>query len=235
MTLIDETNNTLDELTQLFDALNKKTSTSIHADVVTLDVGGRKFKASRNTLFESGLFRRLLSDSYAWVPESDGSYYIDADPELFEHLLHFMRRPSVFPLFYDKVAGFDYNTYNRLQGEAKYFRVDALHEWISEKRYLQAVVVKTSGPFTRSITQPISTELPADKSDEWQIVSKTKKVYLCPRLILVHKGHPEICGAACRSAQAGFAVQYEDELSLEIISVQKETVFNEEVCRTDIH
>ena len=31
--------------------------------------------------------------------------------------------------------------------------------------------------------------------------------------------------------QAGFAVEYEEVTSLEMVSVQKETVFDEQVCR----
>jgi hypothetical protein len=101
---------------------------------LVLDIGGRKFKVSRDTLqAESGLFRRQLSDRFTWDPEADGSYFLDADPDLFEHLLRFMRRPEVFPLFYDAAKGFDYNLYSRLQAESVYFQVDVLHEWIKNK------------------------------------------------------------------------------------------------------
>ncbi|CAN9214022.1 unnamed protein product [Alternaria alternata] len=102
---------------------------------LTLDIGGRKFKVSRDTLeAESGWFEQQLSGRFApWEPEMDGSYFIDADPDLFEHLLRFMRRPEVFPLFYSKMNGFDYDLYNRLQAEALYFQMDTLYEWIKDK------------------------------------------------------------------------------------------------------
>jgi hypothetical protein len=101
---------------------------------LVLDIGGRKFKVSRDTLqAESGLFRRQLSDCFTWNPEADGSFFLDADPDLFEHLLRFMRRPEVFPLFYDAAKGFDYNLYSRLQAESAYFQVDVLYEWIKDK------------------------------------------------------------------------------------------------------
>ncbi|CAN9105220.1 unnamed protein product [Alternaria alternata] len=97
---------------------------------LTLDVGGRKFKVSCDTLkSESGWFKRQLSGRFGpWEPELDGSYFMDTDPDLFEYLLRFMRRPEVFPLFYSKMNGFDYDLYNRLQAEALYFQTDTLYE-----------------------------------------------------------------------------------------------------------
>lgn len=45
-----------------------------------------------------------------------------------------MRRPNVFPLFYDKAkGGYDFDLYNRLEVEAEYFQVEGLYEWLSEK------------------------------------------------------------------------------------------------------
>jgi len=99
-----------------------------------LDIGGRMFKVARNTLeSESGLFRSQLSSLFTWTPEPDGSYFLDADPDLFEHLLRYMRRPEVFPLFYSVMNGFDYDLYNRLQAEALYFQIKKLYEWIEAK------------------------------------------------------------------------------------------------------
>jgi hypothetical protein len=87
------------------------------------------------------------------MPQSDGSYFIDADPELFEHLLRFMRRPSVFPLFYNTIQGFDYGLYSRLQEEANYFQIDTLYEWIKEKQYLLAVKIETCSPVVMELFQ----------------------------------------------------------------------------------
>jgi len=101
---------------------------------MTLEIGGRMFKVARNTLeSESGLFRSQFSNLFTWTPEPDGSYFLDADPDLFEHLLRYMRRPEVFPLFYSVMNGFDYDLYNRLQAEALYFQMKKLYEWIEAK------------------------------------------------------------------------------------------------------
>jgi hypothetical protein len=105
-----------------------------YPEVLTIDIGGRKFRVSRNILeAESGLFRHQLSEHFTWEPDEGGSYFLDTDPNLFEHLLRFMRRPEVFPLFYNHAAGFDYDLYNRLEAEAGYFQIDALYKWIKAK------------------------------------------------------------------------------------------------------
>lgn len=111
---------------------------------MVLDIGGRKFKTNRDTLIaESGLFRIQLSDRFPWDPQSDGSYFLDADPDVFEHVLRFMQRPSVFPLFYNATQGFDYGLYCRLQAESDYLQIDVLHGWIKDKKYLSAVKIET--------------------------------------------------------------------------------------------
>jgi hypothetical protein len=89
------------------------------------EVRPQAWKLKRARRAEAGLRRGEKSRS--------GSYFLDADPNLFEHLLRFMRRPEVFPLFYNHAAGFDYDLYNRLQAEAEYFQIDALYEWIKAK------------------------------------------------------------------------------------------------------
>jgi hypothetical protein len=50
-----------------------------------------------------------------------------------------MRRPSKFPLFWTKETSFDYALYNKLEGEADYFLLHDLRDWIRKKRYLSAV------------------------------------------------------------------------------------------------
>ncbi|CAO2654971.1 Nn.00g117040.m01.CDS01 [Neocucurbitaria sp. VM-36] len=204
-----------------------------HPNIVTLNIGGRKFTVARDTLRESKLFRLQLSDNYTWTPEADGSYFLDADPDLFVHILRFMRRPSAFPLFYNSATGFDYDLYNRLEVEAEYFQLDALHAWIKEKKYLQAVKVSTGYPVMQDLEEVGPNMYQANRSDDWHVIPRTRKVYLCPRQIHVHRGHPELCGAACHRRQAEQEVVYEDEASFQIVRVGKEIVFDEKVCRVE--
>ena len=203
---------------------------STYPKIITLDVGGRAFKVSHDILLESGLFKLQFSDRYTWTPEPDGSYFLDADPELFAHLLRFMRRPSVYPLFYNKVTGFDYDLYNRLEIEAEYFQLDGLHTWIQAKKYLQAVTVKTSEPVTHYIDDVDSTSCQANKWVNWHVLPQPKKRYVCPRGIYVHRGNPGRCGAACAKAQGAADDEYEEVA--QVVCVENEIVFDEKTCRT---
>lgn len=110
------------------------------SNLITLDVSGRKYKTQKATLQTSPYFRNLLA---RWDDncdkEDDGSYVVDADGDTFQHILNFMRRPSKFPLFWTKEAGFDYVLYNKLEVEADYFLLQDLRDWIRQKRYLVAV------------------------------------------------------------------------------------------------
>ncbi|KAF2027699.1 hypothetical protein EK21DRAFT_71408 [Setomelanomma holmii] len=209
---------------------------SAYPTIMTLNIGGRFFKVSRDTLNESGLFRHQLSDRFTWESEADGSYFLGADSDLFEHLLRFMRRPEVFPLFYDKAKGFEYDLYNRLGAEAEYFQIDVLRGWIKEKKYLQAVITTTSTMRVDDVSQ-ISGEVQSKRlgnvSEDWRVRPRTRKVYICPRGIYVHGGNPDGCGAACQKARGHKDVEYDDETYEDIVIVQKEVDFVESVCRLE--
>ncbi|KAH7395266.1 hypothetical protein DE146DRAFT_765053 [Phaeosphaeria sp. MPI-PUGE-AT-0046c] len=203
--------------------------------IITLDVGGRKYKTSIATLLaESGLFRVQLSDRFTWAPEADGSYFLDADPDLFEHLLRFMRRPNVFPLFYSKAAGFDYNLYSQLEEEAEYFQMDELHAWIKKKKYLEAIVTKMDCPITMDLADiSLGTTCGPNVTCDRYMLPRVRKVYICPRDIVVHRGDPNRCGAACRRAQGDEEPEFEEETYVEVVSVRNEVIFKAEACRLE--
>jgi hypothetical protein len=201
--------------------------------VMTLDVGGRIFKVSRDTLKEFGLFRYQLSDRFTWEPESDGTYFLDADPDLFEHLLSFMRRPEVFPLFYTKDAGFDYNLYNRLEAEANYFQMDALRDWIKAKKYLKAIVTQTYSAEVRRLDMVPPQRRSVNISEDWHVIPRTRKVYICPRGIWGHRDDPNSCGHACRKARGDDEIEYEDETYEEAVILKKEVEFVAEICKLE--
>lgn len=108
--------------------------------LIILDVSGRKYRTQKITLQTSAYFQNLLS---RWNDctdrQEDGSYFIDADSDVFEHVLQFMRRPSKFPMLWTKETSFDYALYNKLEVEANYFLLHDLRDWIRKKRYLNAV------------------------------------------------------------------------------------------------
>ncbi|KAF2273491.1 uncharacterized protein EI97DRAFT_503364 [Westerdykella ornata] len=107
---------------------------------VTLNVQDFKYRIEKAILQLFPYFEELLAkcDDHSDMQE-DGSYFVDADPDVFKHIVAFMRRPTKFPLFWTKEAGFDYALYNKLEVEADHFRLWDLRDWIREKRYLDAV------------------------------------------------------------------------------------------------
>jgi hypothetical protein len=176
---------------------------------------------------ESGFFSALLSGR--WDNErTDGSYFIDADPELFKHILRYLRR-RVLPIFYGKSTGHDFAMYTALLEEAKYFQIPRLEKWLEDKTYLQAVKVKYSAielDEIDSIKQPVGTDTELVYHPTWQI----KKVYLCPRRVAVHRGNPDACGRLCEKARDGREDEYEDELVMMGLAIQKTTIVDERLC-----
>lgn len=213
-------------------ATTNRVSTKSYPKNITLDIGGRKFKTSLDTLrAESGLFRQQLSERFTWTPEDEGSYFLDTDPDLFAHLLAFMRRPQIFPLFYDAAKGFNYDLYNKLEVEAEYFQVDALHKWIKDKKYTQAIKTQITSATLENVKSVMQLQAEVSKGGEIHITPCTRKVYLCPRQITAHRGHAEQCGGACHRRQAENDVVYENEPYWQVLSFKRNTMVDEKVCR----
>lgn len=80
-----------------------------------------------------------LDGTTAAIDSRKAPLFIDADSDVFEHVLQFMRRPSKFPLFWTKETSFEYALYDKLEVEADYFLLHDLRDWIWKKRYLSAV------------------------------------------------------------------------------------------------
>lgn len=125
--------------------------------VVTLNVGGRKFVTTRSTLNEgSTFFASLLSAEWQGGNlQKDGDLFLDANPEVFEYLLAFLRR-SVPPVSWTRLEGFNLALYAAVQHEARFFGVSKLENWIQSKQYLTCVRVYTWIDFkaVRDITKP---------------------------------------------------------------------------------
>lgn len=97
--------------------------------VIGLNVGGRKFYTHKSTLTNgSAYFAARFSGNFGTesITDEDGRdvYFIDASPELFEHILHFLRRgiPSWAKNLYKE----DPNLYKNLINEAEYFGVESM-------------------------------------------------------------------------------------------------------------
>ena len=68
-------------------------------DIVQLNVGGRRFTTSKQTLtwIPESFFVSLLSGRIPSTRDEVGAIFIDRDPDLFEIILHFMRTKEVNP------------------------------------------------------------------------------------------------------------------------------------------
>lgn len=212
---------------------------------VTLQVCSRRFVTTRLTLItESGYFKTLLCNPWAAAPvadkkpnhdednnnnnNNDGCYFIDADADLFSHILRYLRR-GVLPIFYDRHRGHDHALYVALLEEARYFQIDRLRRWLEEKHYLQAVATVRSAVEVEGLAS-----LPAfdttDTEFEYFPTWTIKKVYVCPRAIEVHRGKPGMCGRACHQAQGNAPTKFVDEMVLRTLVVRKRTVVDSQMC-----
>jgi len=196
--------------------------------IITLQVGDRRFTTRSHTLTkESRFFTSLLSGKWG-DKHSDGSYFIDSDPAVFEHVLRYLRS-GVLPLYYQKDAGHDYGLYIAVLEQADFFGIERLQEWIKEKQYLEAVKIQRSARVLESAIDLCETTS-ADEEVEYHYLRKTEKVFVCPRGIHIHRGKPQSCGRQCRNAQSDTADVYVDEEVLKMVERREKVIFDHELC-----
>lgn len=195
---------------------------------IKLLVGERLFTTTEQTLVaESAYFTSLLSGRWASTLD-DGSYFIDSDPSLFEHILRSLRH-SICPIFYDQARGHDFGLYLALQAEASYFGIPRLYEWLKNKRYLEAIHLS----YKIEMVEDYSSENFISNSGTAMDIYPTwgtQRVYVCPRGLFVHRGDPGKCGRQCKEKQGDDEIKYEDEAILRVAVVRKQVVMKPEVC-----
>ncbi|KAJ3174076.1 hypothetical protein HDU88_000043 [Geranomyces variabilis] len=109
-------------------------------DIVKLNVGGREFLAGQSSLtIKSPYFATLLGGGFSHQLVND-HIFIDADPDMFGHILRYLRRLQ-YPLFY-KNGEFDIALYAQLRAEAEFFGLERLEKWIRYKGFVSAVEVE---------------------------------------------------------------------------------------------
>jgi hypothetical protein len=191
-------------------------------------VGERRFVSTRQTLIEeSGYFASLLSGRWNSA-QADGSYFVDADPNLFEHILRYLRR-GVLPVFYEKLKGHDYAQYVALLEEAKYFQISRLEDWLEKKRYLHAFSMKHSAAKIEGLSD-LYMDFGTDVDIEYYPMQGTKRSYVCPRGIIVHMDNAGACGRLCKNAQGDADDEYEEKPVLRTLVVTKQVVFDMQAC-----
>ncbi|QPH16129.1 hypothetical protein C2857_000691 [Epichloe festucae Fl1] len=195
---------------------------------IKLLVGERLFTTTEQTLVaESAYFTSLLSGRWASTLD-DGSYFIDSDPSLFEHILRYLRH-SVCPIFYDQVRGHDFGLYLALQAEASYFGIPRLHDWLKNKRYFEAIHLSYAIEMDEDYSSKNFTSN-SGTAVEFYPTWDAQKVYVCPRGIPVHRGDPGRCGRQCKEERGDDEIKYDDETVLRMVVVRKQVVVRPEVC-----
>ncbi|KAJ8133434.1 hypothetical protein O1611_g180 [Lasiodiplodia mahajangana] len=201
---------------------------------VRLQVGERQFSTTKDTLMgESAYFSALFSGR--WSNQSDdGSYFIDSDPELFVDILRYLRSGN-YPLFFDPAAGtYDYARYSALLGEAQYFGITQLENWIRNQRYLEAVKTRYSldvlGPIKAEHLKGHSYSVTAAQRLEFSFLQQVQKTYLCPRRILAHNGHPRVCEHMCPNSLDNSEKEYDETQVVIAVVTRKQHIFNPAIC-----
>lgn len=107
---------------------------------VVLNVGGHTFTTTIGTLIErSDFFDALYSGRWTIPKLPDGSVFVDADPDIFAHIIRYLRR-GVFPLAFDeKSGGHNCKLYVDLLPEARYFQIPLLEKWLEDELYFKCV------------------------------------------------------------------------------------------------
>jgi hypothetical protein len=142
----------------------------------------------------------MFSGRWPITQQPDGSYFVDADPKLFQYILQYLR-DGALPLFYAN-GTYDHEMYVALLRAARYFGIDHLQRWIESKRFLQAVRTTWSANIVEG-TASLNVITGPDEDLQIYPVQMTKKVYVCPRGIHVHRGNPSACGKMCAAARPG--------------------------------
>ncbi|ATY60614.1 BTB POZ fold domain containing [Cordyceps militaris] len=174
---------------------------------VVLRVGEKQFFTTRATLAESHLLTAVLSTDAT----HDGEYFLDADPDMFSEVLRFLRMRR-FPLFYNPSSGYDTAKYLELLVAAQFYQIPTLEMWLTEKRYLGAMNIKSEYKRFRLFgTDQISRmhELCWDREEQGRIlsISETKgKAHACPQKLWRHDGDQTKCMKARCFQQRSSAV-----------------------------
>lgn len=204
-------------------------------DRIILKVGERRFETLRSTLIgESAYFAACLSED--WKNTSsfdpvDGSCFLDLDPDVFQHVLNYLR-VNIFPIFFDAATNaFDYEKHSAVLAQARYLQIPRLAEWVEKKRYLAAVEFKYSSTMafghnaSGQFSDPVRNATGTSKTEFYPVWDR-KKVYVCPRNIFVHRGRSERCGVQCHKTGPG---EFEKEHVLKVFITRSEVVYDPKV------
>jgi len=218
--------------------------------LVTIKTSQRTFITDPDGwLGHSSYFQNLFSGRWGNKQE-DGSYFIESDANIFEHVLRFLCT-GVLPVFYDRLAGHNFPLYQALLEESKYFAIDRLQKWLCKQRYLDAVKIHhlatetqdrnsyrkhtTNRPDGRTfMVEDHFVEIETNSNIETTIIPITQQrnSFYCPNA--KHgKSSEEYCrscfGQARDDGKSGHGGWKKEDQIMWCI-VQKEVVFDHDLC-----
>ncbi len=134
----------------------------------------------------------------------------------------------MFPIFYAN-GQHDLGLYAALLGEAKYFQIASLVEWLERQKYFQAIKVQR---VTDEIEGTIDLHdlTKSNEEVEYYPFQTKEKVYVCPRGISVHRGKPKACGRLCVRAREDDSDEYEDVIVYKTLVIRKTVVLDHKLC-----
>lgn len=110
-------------------------------DIITLNVSGRKFRTRKSISSQAQWFSTTFA---TWTNDddilSDGSMYVEANPDAFPYLLDFICESAYFPLLRSKEKGFNYTLYSYLEQDAPFYGCVSLEKWIHDGGYTEAII-----------------------------------------------------------------------------------------------
>ncbi len=119
------------------------------AEPIKLNVGGKKFSTTRETLTrqKETFFTSLLSDKFPLITDKDGYIFIDRCGRHFHHILNFLRDSTI-----SLEDNFTKKTAKQLLVEATYYQItnliNVLNEYISEFQLTYIAIESEKYPIT---------------------------------------------------------------------------------------
>ncbi|KAK7967965.1 BTB/POZ fold domain containing protein [Apiospora aurea] len=212
-------------------AQGESSQTFNHEDgPIQLQVGDSHFTTWPKALTdESAFFAAMISGRWENYTR-DGVIFVDADGTMFKDVLAYLRTGN-FPLFFDPATKmFDYARYQNLLGEARFFGIPRLGQWIEQGRFLEAIQVQyESNTFSseegfKLYMSEISAGDAVHVSSGWGI----NKRLVCPQGHPDHRYDKERCAQTC--LRSGLTATYDDVPSCEGVVVTVRHIWKPEVC-----
>ncbi|CAF1044290.1 unnamed protein product [Rotaria magnacalcarata] len=124
---IEDTTNTMVNDFNEWEHLRRNLSKTQVRGKVLLDIGGRHFSTTVDTLTneKNTFFTALFSKNWQLEKDNEGRIFIDRNGDLFVEILEFMRNPNEFILPEDRLR-------RRLINEAKFYKLKSFLEVLTE-------------------------------------------------------------------------------------------------------